>query len=168
MPAPIRSASSHMPSTSASTCAVGVSPGAPKPATNAVARPPIASMSAAFWAIALRPTSCGVDQSSRKWRSCTSMSVDTTVRPSPADTTAASSPGPTTTARRLATAPHQPVDDGELAELLQRRGLSLNPLSCQCPHFLVAYIASSTASVYENQEVARQVTRRLPTVRRGW
>ena len=37
MPAPILPASSHIPSTSASTCAAGVSPGAPKPTTNAVA-----------------------------------------------------------------------------------------------------------------------------------
>ncbi|CFE48403.1 Uncharacterised protein [Mycobacterium tuberculosis] len=66
MPAPMRPASSHIPSTNALACAAGVSAGAPKPTTNAVARAPIASMSAAFWAIALRPTSCGVDQSSRK------------------------------------------------------------------------------------------------------
>ena len=38
MPAPMRRASSHMPSTSASTCAAGVSPGAPKATTNAVGR----------------------------------------------------------------------------------------------------------------------------------
>ena len=71
--------------------------GAPNATTNAVACAPIASMSAAFCAMALRPTSCGVDQSSRKCRPATSMSVDTTVLPSPAATTAASSPGPSTT-----------------------------------------------------------------------
>ena len=37
--APIRPASSHIPSASALTCAVGVSGGAPKPTTNAVTRP---------------------------------------------------------------------------------------------------------------------------------
>ena len=91
-----------------------MSAGAPKATTNAVACAPIASMSAAFCAMALRPTSCGVDQSSRKCRPATSMSVDTTVLPSPATTTAASSPGPNATDRRLIAARHQAVDHGEL------------------------------------------------------
>lgn len=97
MPAPNRSASCHMPSATSTACAVSVCPGAAKPTTNAVARPPIASMSAAFWAMALRPTSWGDDQSRRKWRSSTSMSVLTTVRPSGQAMTAASSPGPSGT-----------------------------------------------------------------------
>ncbi len=57
MPAPMRPASCHIPSASSTAQAVAVSPGAPNATTNAVARPPIASMSAAFWATALRPTS---------------------------------------------------------------------------------------------------------------
>src|SRR5699024_2218702 len=58
---------------------------------------PIAAMSAAFWAIALWPTSAGADQSSRKCRPSTSMSVHTVTVPSPARSTAASSPVSTTT-----------------------------------------------------------------------
>ena len=84
-------------------------------------RAPIASMSAAFWAIALRPTSCGVDQSSRKCRSCTSMSVDTTVRPSPAGHHRRVVAGSERHRGGLAASAHQAIDDGELTDLPQRR-----------------------------------------------
>ncbi len=64
---------SEMPAATAS----GVSGGQPSETRNAVGRPPIAAMSAPFWATAFRPTCSGVDQSSRKCRCSTSMSADT-------------------------------------------------------------------------------------------
>ncbi len=59
---------------------------------------PIAAMSARFWAAALRPTSYAVDQSRRKCRPSSRMSVLATTLRSGAATTAASSPGPSRTA----------------------------------------------------------------------
>ena len=55
-PAPNFAASDHMPSASSAAEAAEVSGGAPKATTNPVTRAPIASISAAFWAMALRPT----------------------------------------------------------------------------------------------------------------
>ena len=81
---------------------------------------PIASMSAAFCAIALRPTSCGVDQSSRKCRPSTSMSVDTTVRPSAQPHHRGVVAGPQLGGAGLTAPGDQPVDHGKLSKLTQR------------------------------------------------
>ncbi len=119
MPAPMRPASSHIQiDQRARLRRRRVSAGAQSPTTNAVAAPP-SPRCRRHWAIALRPTSCGVDQSSP---SCTSMSVDTTVRPSPA-VSAASSPGPKQYRGGLSAPPHQPITAGARRGCAQRRGL---------------------------------------------
>ena len=73
-----------------------MSPGAEKATVTAIARPPIASMSATLTAIALRPTSLPDDQDGRKWTFSTRMSVETITGDS-SRSAAASSPGPIST-----------------------------------------------------------------------
>ncbi len=99
MCAPTWAHSTSNPRVISSTHDTGRSAGAPNPTVRAVATPPIALMSERLHAAALRPMSCGDDQSRRKWRPSTSRSVETTKVPSLVETWAASSPGPSRTWR---------------------------------------------------------------------
>src|SRR5512135_2579405 len=115
--APTSAHSSRSPSATPSATASGVDGGQPRPTRSAVGTAPIAATSAKFWAAALRPTSYGVDHSSRKCRRSTSRSVVATTVPDGAGTTAASSPGPAggggAPSRRAmrATSPNSPADE---------------------------------------------------------
>ncbi len=90
--------SSRSPSISSAAQVTGRSAGTTRPSSSAVGTAPMAAMSARFCAAALRPTSYAVDQSRRKCRPSSRMSVLATTLRSGAATTAASSPGPSRTA----------------------------------------------------------------------
>ncbi len=108
----------------------------------------MASMSAAFCAMAFRPTSCGDDQSSRKCLPSTSMSVDTTVLPSAGDDDGGVVARTHRDHRRLVPACDEPVDDGELPQPSQAVGRLLARHHTSCRRCLVALNTGRTCGTF--------------------
>ncbi len=133
------------------------------PRSSAVGTAPMAAMSARFWAAALRPTSYAVDQSRRKCRPSSRMSVLATTLRSGAATTAASSPGPSRTAGSGGEPGRQLSDEAELPQLAHGSLHRVSPLIYRPGHPSGPPVASRHCCRYCQESCRhRQGIRQLP------